>query len=287
MIVNILRNAGAMVLGLLPLLVGCAEPGSGELDEKLGVAVGAWDGNNQNSNGLPAPDYHAHVAGLQLAMDHALVASSDLSEELLATHILDTEKGTNVLKYAFQCAAFAGETLPRMTDPDFIGQNILETATEWRSVGGLGQLAKMDVLTCMIAHMNSTSGVPLLLSGPNVHDDGGGAYNNYDVKEAVWLVKPSSLTGLEYHVWNLIPATDCNQADAWLSLQERICSQQPGKACGFIRRNDLGAACVPQPNGFVCDGLPAIKTQLQRADLHTLHPRCRSERAGLSTSHPQ
>jgi hypothetical protein len=287
MIVNIHRNAGAMVLGLLPLLVGCAQPGSDELDEKLGVALGAWDGNNQTSNGLPAPDYHAHVAELRRAMDYALMTDNDLNEKLLDSQILATAEGTNVLKYAFQCAAFAGETLPKMTDPDFVGQNILETATEWRAVEGLDPSEQRDVLTCVVAHVNSTSGVQLVLAGPNVHDDGGGPYNNYDVNEAVWQVKVHTAGNIEYHVWNLIPGTECDQADAWQSLRERICAQQPDKACGFTRRNDFGGACVPQLNGFVCDGQPAIKTQLRRADLPTLHPRCRPQRPNLSTLDPQ
>jgi hypothetical protein len=276
---SMLRSAGVAVFGLLSLVAGCAATDSDDLDEEVGVAASAdlSDKNNGTGNGLDSPIYHDFVPELLVAMDGPLVENGHLSTNLQSTQMTETVKGRLVLKYAFQCAASVGSTLPGILDPEFVGQELVSTATGWRDgPGGLPALARMDVLACVIARVNSTVDVPVLLSGANVNDDPGDDTSAFDVSEAAWLVKPGSMGLPEYHVWNLIPNNVCSQPDAWESLKERICAQKPELACGFVKRTDLGTACSLQPDGIWCDGLPTIATQLRRGDVRTLHPDCES-----------
>ncbi len=273
---RIAHTVCALVLGLAPLALGCAGPGEGSLGEGDGPGLREAEikpGAGGN-NGLDSGYYQDNEAPLAAATGLRLTkpGTSQVSALVLATGILATEGGRAVFKYAIKCALPNGQQVTS-GGMVFTGKGYLASTAGW-TTGPIGAAARDELLACMIAHVNSTQGVDILLSGQQVTDDGGD-HSDFDVDEALWLVKPHITGGFEYHVWPTIPfATACG-ADPWEALAERICGQDP-EGCQFIGRHDLATACVIDPvkGGYVCDGKPALKTTLKSADVFVLHPSC-------------
>lgn len=274
---KIVRSAGVSSLVLVLAALGCADPGKSHLPagDEPGLRPAVVKPGAGGNNGLEADIYHAHVLELIDAANQAIVDEEDpesgaVGKPLLETGLLDSPEGVTVFGYAVKCA-LADQVVVAHGADTFEGNGYLTTTTGWREQP-LSAAARDDLLACMIAHVNSTVGVDILLSGPAVD---GTTDGDFDVEEAVWHVELSSSGHPEHHVWPLSDfAADCD-SDPWAALAERICGQDP-EGCNFVPRYDLETACVedPQSNGYVCDGQPVLKTTLKSADVEVLHPSC-------------
>lgn len=273
---KIVHAAWALALVVSPLSLGCAGPREGALGagdrpdfEPAEIKPGA--GGN---NGLDSAYYQANEEPLVDATEVALTApfSNTVSSAVLATGLLSTEAGRTVFKYAVGCALPAGAQVSSGT-ATYTGKGYLSSTASW-PVAALPAEARNDLLACVIAHVNSTVGVDILISGQPVVDDGGD-HTDFDVDEALWLVRPSVTGDMEYHVWPLAPFMAACEADPWDALDERICGQDP-QGCNFIARHDLKTACSFSSikGTWTCDGTAALMTTLKSPDVGILHPVC-------------
>ena len=270
---SFVARAGSIVLGLLPLVIGCADPALGPFDpgDAPPLRPRSIRPGTGGVNGLSSADYHAHAMELVAAMGHQLVTggTNDVSDDVVGTGLLPG--GEAVLRYAAGCALPVGLTV---TDgfSSFTGKRILTTA-DWQ-LHALSPSAADALLACVIAHVNSTAGVDILLSGPNVRDDLGD-HTDFDVAEALFGVFPDTSGAPEYHVWPLEPFASTCAVDPWEALKDRVCGPDP-EACNFVPRYDLETHCVEDvpSNGYYCDGVPVIKTTLKSPQVHRLYPRC-------------
>lgn len=271
---NIVRSAGVPLIVLVLTALGCAEPGEdnraqGDEPDLRPAVVKPGAGG---TNGLDDVLYHAHLSQVVAAAAGPILQDGQISAGLLSTGLLGSTDGITVFGYAVKCALADGQTLTYGTHT-FAGAGYLSTTTGWLSAP-LSTGARDDLLGCLVAHVNSTTGVPILLSGPSVSDDGDG-HDDFDVEEALWLVQQDSSGAIVHHVWPLSDFEATCLSNPWDALEQRICGQDP-EGCNFVARKDMEAACVEdeESNGYICDGLPALKTTLKSADVLTLHPLC-------------
>lgn len=272
---NIVCRSVALVLGLFPLVLGCVAPAPGPLDPggAPGLRPAEIKPGAGGTNGLDCDLYHDHELELVQATNAALTTpgTDDVSADVLATGLVATPEGVSVLGYAVKCALPVGAQV-NVGASVLHGNGYLATTAGWPDAP-LSMAARNDLLACVIAHVNSTVGVPLLLSGKTVIDDGG-AHSDFDVSEALWRVE---VTGgvPAYNVWPMAPFAAACEADPWEALNQRICGPHP-EGCNFIARHDFKTACakVPGTSTFFCDGMPVLETTLKSADVDVLHPLC-------------
>jgi hypothetical protein len=267
---SILRNMGAVVLGLLPLIVGCAQPFAHEQEEEVGVVKQANGGGS--TNGYDDGIAHGCWDDILQAMSMPLVTMNG------ALHVLNPSLPDSVepggacqeaLQYAYRCAGEDNTTLPVPLpyDPeDYAGEELMATGTGWVDAA-LTNAQKRDILTCMITHVNNQS-LDICIFGANVST---GTCFSAQVHEAVWR---ASLTrsGVEFDVWLLDPGTLCDAGLAQQVLEERLCSWDPD-ACYVNLRDDLATSCTEQDGEYNCSG-PTVKTTLPLDSYLTLYPSC-------------
>ncbi|MEO5726761.1 MAG: hypothetical protein ABI134_08230, partial [Byssovorax sp.] len=160
-----------------------------------------------------------------------------------------------------------------VTPGTYPGAKLLTTTDGWLT-GGLQDAPKQDVLACLLAHLNPTAEVEILLSGESVKDQTDVQFNQgeFSFKEAVWAVTVGS-AGTTYNVW---PLTDLERAchgRAAAKLQTRVCGGFAGP-CDVNVRSDLGTACTLSAGYYTCLGQHAILTKLRPTDVSTLHGGC-------------
>lgn len=269
---NILKNVGAIMIGTLSLLLGCAGTDDKGDDEVLGTASQA--GGTDHSNGLD-PDVAIPCWGdVITAMGSKLVVNGHLIATLPAS-LLPGGACQDSLRYAYACAGASGTTLPIPATQApaypadlYTGDQILSTAMSWRDLGGLNIGQKQDILTCMAALLNPNAGIDVCLSGPSV--SAGNCYT-YSVQEAVFKARIAR-RGLVFDVWPLVPAELCDPTALQKALGERLCNGN-WEACNFSVRSDLATACTVQDGEYDCGG-PAIRTLLTVNDYLTMYPGC-------------
>lgn len=261
---SLVKNAGALLFGLLPLLAGCAQPGpdAGDLD-----APGLQPaGGNDTQNGYDPVTANDCWDDVLTALDLGLVDEGELNPALPAS-MLPGGACADALKYAYRCAGPVGSTLP--APASYAGGGLIDDADAWIKAG-LDYALKQDVLECMIAHVN-TSEMDICVSGADVNP---GNCFTYQVPEAVWNVRLPHTGGVEFDVWLLAPDGLCATGAAASALEDRFCAGVDPGACLLNVKNNLAAACTENNGEYFCDGTPAITTRLSISDYFTLYPGC-------------
>jgi hypothetical protein len=273
---NILRNMSALVVGLLPLVISCAQLDLENDDEDVAQAR-QTEGGGGTHNGLNPVTSQACEPEILDAMTMRLVTSFNGVAKLNTALNVELKAGgacQEPLKYAYKCAGADGTSLPGNMFP---GEELVTTATSWRNtVGGLSAAQQVDVLTCMTTLLNPTENIPICLEGLNVYD--GPGCDAYEVPEAVWLAVPVGGAAPEviHHVWPLTPGTFCPEGLLPAVLAQRVCANQNPSACSLLIHDpdDLEEDCPLQDGHHVCLGRPAIKTSLTTAGFLSMYAGC-------------
>lgn len=279
---NILRNMSVTVAVLLPLVVSCVAPGYPE-DGALGVAR---QGSGGTTNGAD-PDINAACQPAILsALNVPLVVTITGSNEEALNPELDGalaagEKCEQPLYEAYRCAGAIGTSLPGPQGV-FNGQELMSTATSWRTAAGLSYSQQVDVLTCMTTLLNPNEGVPICLDG--AHVSGTTTCSSYIVEEAVWLSLPTlgAGNGVMHYVWPLIGEITCQPDLLDEILRQRICGPTESAGdCGLVVMDatQVDDDCPQDEYGRRwCGELAAITTYLTTAGFETMYSGCRNQR---------
>lgn len=267
-------------------MLGCAESDTDSFDmEDDGPSAEPQTGGESN-NGLPSDSFYASQSFLLAAMSAPIVTANTttISAAVVATGVMDTAEGRKALSYAIKCALPAGFIATHTVDDgindpyieQYTGHGILSSTADWFTAGGLTMPSKLDVLTCVLAHMNNLpneQSVEIYVSGENVLPGPGDAAD-YPVDEAVFQARLSSTYALEFHVYALAAFSGNCSGDPELALKRRMCSD-PDNNCNVYYHADT-SLCVhdAQTDEYTCDGDPTIKTQLKYAGYSILHPSC-------------
>ena len=247
-------------------------------------------GGGINPNGLPPAFFHANKFSLIQAMHLPLVAgegSSQISNGILNTSLLESDAGKTTFRYAMNCALSSlpsvfGDTVD---DNDNIpgqydGAGLLTTTGGWLT-GGLQMGPKQDIFACLLAHLNPAPvPVHILVSGASVDDKSTEQLNQDDFSfdEAVWSVSFASSFAPILTVWPLGDlVTACGRSNVIPILQTRVCGFEgpdPTMNCGVHFRVDLDTACEKSGGHYNCGGQPAIRTRLKPEDVSKLHGGC-------------
>jgi hypothetical protein len=276
LVMSILRNVGAVVVGLLPLVVGCAQPGSDESEEDLGVAQQAEGGGTFPTNNGHDPNVAQGCEPAVLtAMGMRLIDPTNQSQmnPQLPASVLPGGACVEALEYAYGCAGAVATSLPGYTNPPIHGRGLVDTATGWRDAA-LTQSQKVDVFTCVSTLLNLGGEVPICLSGVNVSAADNSGCASFGVVEAVWLALPTATGNVEHHVWPLLSGQDCDEEGVKAALGDRICGQAGWEQCGLTFEDDFANDCTLQNGHYECFGQPAILSKLSVSGAQSLHPRC-------------
>lgn len=282
MIMNIVRNVGAMVLGLLPL-VGCAQIGIELDDEPVGVALEPQTGGETSKpNGLDPDLAEGCAVAVLESMSIPLVTISngvEIANPQIPADLLPGGECYKPFSYAVRCGLDAGDTLPGFDPTDLQGEAIVTGAGAWRESGPLTLAQQSSVLTCMTALMNTHTGVLVCLSGQGVNNGPPGACEGFDYDEAVFLTVPNAAgLGVVSHIWPMILPEVCDPKILADVYGRRVCGEppQPGvtPACQAWVRDDYDQVCQETTEGIFCLGQPAIKTRLTDEGFETMYPEC-------------
>lgn len=256
-----IQRVGILALGALSLVLGCVQTDTDSAESEGELGEVAQAGRHGGINGLSSPAYQHFALSLSSATSQPLVTGVGftITNTLLLQNLLAFPDGHDVFEYAAACGLRAGLSL---TDGNsaYVGGGVLSTTQDWYNAP-LSVDARHDLLECMAAHVNPTGKhVNILLSGQNVLEDGQN-HSQYDVDEAVWLVKDGVSGQPETHVWPLPTFAEVCKVDPEGALRERVCGKNPVE-CHLVLRTDP-AACTTNSNGYyTCDGHQAIKTTL-------------------------
>jgi len=259
-----------IVVGVSLMVVGCSD---GADDAASFGEAPALEGQGGPSgsvgiNGANPFAYHANIGALLAALDVAARDPRDVSAvnpALLLTGLLDTADGRDVFSYAARCALPAGTQLANGADL-YSGGGILTTTASWLAAG-LGTSQKEDVLTCMIAHLNTFGvHVPIFLSGPDVAVSATAGDDGFTVDEAIWQARLPAGQPPIYYAWPRASLMDACGLATNLSWVARTCGS-PLNTCGVLVRYDQASACSGSNGSYTCNGRPAIQTTLREGDL--------------------
>jgi hypothetical protein len=269
---NILRNMGAVVVGLLPLVIACAPVATDEADEDVGVVQQAGGGGS--NNGADSETAQECEVDILDAVDVRLTDPNNSSDmnPALPSSMLPEQECEEPLRYLYRCVGWANTMLPDYTSPAVTGAALMDIDTDWRTAG-LTAAEEVDAFTCLTAHLNPNEDVSICLSGANVNGSDPDC-DGFDVAEAVWLAERGPTGGILHTVWGLDARTLCDEN--WEeSVRERVCGPtMSATTCGLVLRDDIETACDLENGYYECDGKPAIKTMLTTAGFGTLHPHC-------------
>ncbi|MRG95429.1 hypothetical protein [Polyangium spumosum] len=264
----------ALAAGLGLLQAGCLAEGP-EVAEIGGVGYETLEGGDHGTNGLDTWDLAANEAMLWAATNDGI---NDLDNFAVAQ--LQAAPNSETLDYAVRCAVPQGVSGPG----NYTGRGHLSTTSDWLDPDGFLALPeKLDLFTCMIAHVNPFNvDVNLMLTGDTISDGGmgPGQVATYNIEEALWIARLDSVNGLEYIVWPLdFLELQCpNTQNALLT-----------RTCGGLQAGGVDTDCRvevrtggPRPDctknsttgNWTCLGRPAIKTWLSSISYLTLYPGC-------------
>lgn len=277
---SVLRCLGAAALAASFCLVGCvdAEPVE-ELDE-VGVAFSPEGGNSSGgTNGCSSVAFDALQDDLANVTYVSLVKSGTMEVNgTIDSTLLQEADGPSLFSYAVKCGLTREPGQNAVTWYDqgtmktFEGMGHLSTTAGWLT-GGLGDDARGDLFACVIAHLNPYGlEVPIVLSGPNVSDDGLD-HSDFDIEEALWLVEIDPTGARVYTAWPTPQFERLCAIDAGDALEQRVCGQNP-MACNLQIGNSTDCVYDPVTEGYYCKGKPALMTRLKATGMSALHPGC-------------
>lgn len=269
---NFVRNARALAVGILPLVVGCVQPVSDASDEDVGVVQQA--GGNGTHNGFDSMVANGCWDDILTAMALPLYANGGLNPALPSS-VMPDGACAEALQYAVKCTIDETITVPQPEPEEpfaYEGEAIMSTTNGWKT-SALTHSQKQDALECMIALVNPNGTVPVCLVGDNVNS---GSCLSYQVEEAVWQARASrdragNITGVVFDVWILDPGNLCPEGAADDALRARFCTNMDPESCYLNIRTDLATACTENDGVYDCAG-PAIKTVLSISDYFSLYP---------------
>lgn len=273
---SIVRNMSGVLVGILPFLGGCAQLDEALSDAEMEVPLAEQDGGETaKPNGLDPDVMEACAAPILRSMTMPLVVSEGSVD--VANPSLDSSLSGACLEpfqYAVRCALADGATVPGY---NVMGEGILTTTSGWRKVGGLSELQKADVLSCLTAFNNTNEQIPICLQGEHISGEQGNC-DGYDIFEAVFLTVRTS-PGARYaaYIWPLFPGYYCDPGELEAILAQRVCGQPTLAAtppCNAQVRSDYYTACTESQGEITCWGVPAIRTKLTAAGFEEMYPTC-------------
>jgi len=251
----------ATAIGSGLLTAGCLAAPEDSVDPIDSVGLETLELGDHGINSLGTDDFHEHADLLWEAADLSINAPENTA---VAALLADT--GSRTLAYAIHCALPQGTYGPG----GHLGWGHLKTTPEW-TTRGLTLSEKLDLFTCMIVNINpQKKSVEIRLTGDSITSNGMsyGKAINYNVEEALWVVRLSDTGEREYIVWPLdeivLPCPN-----TYMSLLTRTCTSgdNPGDAipdCNVETRSSHDTDCTQNPvtKNWSCLGRPAIKTWL-------------------------
>lgn len=260
---NVIPCACLVLSGTPLLMLGCGAPDMDSTDPETSQVSQAENHGSQGTNGLTSKIYQDFDEVLSMATSGALVSSLatfEVTNSYVLHNLLNSAAGQEVFQYAIGCALPAGWAV-HSAGLNYKGLGHLADGTDWLT-GPLSTHARAALLECMVAHVNPLGiHVPILLSGTDVRNDGG-AHDEFDVDEALWLVGFNNLGVPRTQVWPLPSFAKACGPDPLFALQQRVCGHDP-TGCDLTPRGDFDTACVLNARGdYTCDGQPVIRTTL-------------------------
>ncbi len=262
----------AMALAIAASFFGCAEADTADaFDGQDEPALETRDKpGSGGTNGLYAGIYFDYETLLINAAEKPLVdpGTNQINADI-GNHLLQNPDGRHVFQYAAACGVPA-EMVVEWQGEQFTGLGHLAFREEWLK-RGLRERAIEDLLACVAAHMNKNTGVPILLSGPHVHDDGAD-HSEFWVDEARWTARLTEDGYAKYFVWPnplFVPPACVVSGDPMDAIKERFCGQNPDD-CQLERGDERECDGTPE-EGWYCGGQPAIMTSLRESDVPTMY----------------
>lgn len=252
---NFVRAAGTLVVGLLPLLAGCA-PMDTDMEDAEDVGAASQAEGNGTQNGLDPEDANPCWTDIAQSMDVPVYENGTINLALPSS--VRGGKCVAAFAYAQQCAA------------------LLSTATDWFYTSGLGDAAKQEVMACMLALVNTISGVEVCMSGEHIIGGGVGSCYGQNVQEAVWQTILNRDGTVSRYLWPLQPSLSCISSAMDDVFASRLCgpnAQEP-LDCGVELRPDIEVACSHDGDTWTCANAPAMLTKIGATDWLTLFPEC-------------
>ena len=259
-----------LVLTIAASLVACEQPDT--VDALDGVDEPTLETRDKpgsgGTNGLPGGLYFDYERDVIDAAKRRLIipGTTEIVPEI-GYNMLQVVDGRRVFEYAVACAVPDGVVVTWKTY-SFPGKGHLTTTERWLKEP-LDEQGFLDLLACVVAHINPQVGVDILLSGPDVTDDGQN-HSLFWVDEARWIARVGEY-GIDYIVWPnplFVPPPCVVSGDPMDALKERVCGKDPGR-CAL--RQGYEADCKLEGGQTWCLGQPAIMTSLQEQDVPTMY----------------
>lgn len=183
--------------------------------------------------------------------------------------LAQSDAGRSLFHYAVACGVPAGMVISS-NGYDFEGKGHMMLSKKWIDEG-LTVPEANELLGCVAAHMNKRKGVPIVLSGPNVIDDGID-HSEFWVEEARWgakIVSPSHAIFLAWLMPNFQPPACTLYPSPAEALEERFCGTNP-QQCDLVVGDPQD--CKPaKEGGWTCEGNPVVETRLTEEDLPEMY----------------
>lgn len=256
---NVVRAAGTIVFGLLPLLVGCVQQTVDANDEEVGVVHQATgDDKFPHSNGLGPEQWSQCKSELVVSMGYRIYTDGNES-------VLNPALPASVRPPTGNPAT-GGECLQAFTYAEFCARNVT-AAANWLHTGGISYVARERVLACVAAFVNQIHDVSICGYGQGVVSPLGGACLQHYVDEGLFTCSIQRATnGVTCRVWVLHGEVNCPATTPLDEiLKQRFCTDpdtQTLSDCGIERRNSVADDCTGQAPQYTCLGAPAFATYL-------------------------
>lgn len=258
-------RALGMVMGVALLSAACGQAPVAEVDvgdPGLETMEGPGSGD---TNGAEKLAWHTWKHAVLLALYAPLLQNGAINPSIVASGIFADPDGEEIFDHAFRCAVADGTVVTYNNRP-YQGLGMVTGASVWTGQG-LSPSVVDNVLECVIAFVNDkTDGVPVLLTGPNVNDDGED-HSEFIHREAVWCAHGATVAVDVYPTRQF--AAECS-IDPKTALEQRYCYQVGTCGLNYKGFAQLFAECqLVGPSGsgqYECNGKACTMTWLKQGD---------------------